>query len=127
MKYKIVKEEAARCLECGNVITYGRTDKKFCDDTCRNRWHNRNAHDVRAVHARINGHLARNYKLLTGLLKVGITTIPLTELAIGGFQSEYYTGSARRRGYMEYMCYELCYEIADGTVKNLRRLSRPGQ
>ena len=122
MKYKNLREDTGRCLECGNSITYGRTDKKFCDDTCRNRWHNRNAHDVRAVHARINGHIGRNYKLLDNLLKVGITSVSLAELAIGGFQAEYFTGTVKKRGCTEYMCYELGDEMGDGLLFNLRRL-----
>ena len=28
------------CLECGNRIRYGRTDKKFCCEDCRTKHHN---------------------------------------------------------------------------------------
>ena len=31
-------EDVPHCLECGDVL-YGRSDKKFCDATCRNAWH----------------------------------------------------------------------------------------
>lgn len=125
MKYTINKE-TVQCLECGNVIAYGRTDKKFCDTTCRNRWHNKNAHDVRVIHARINGHIARNYKILDNLLKAGVSSASFADLAVSGFHVGYFTSVVIGRGCKEYMCYELCYKLDENGVCDIHRASRRG-
>jgi predicted nucleic acid-binding Zn ribbon protein len=29
-----------KCIHCGNAITKGRSDRKFCDDKCKHAYHN---------------------------------------------------------------------------------------
>ena len=36
MRYKMPLHDAARCFYCQKLLYGGRTDRKFCNDTCRN-------------------------------------------------------------------------------------------
>ena len=53
-----------RCLECGDKISYGRSDKKFCCEDCKNRHHNHKVRSSRSVKRRVVSALERNYDIL---------------------------------------------------------------
>uniref|UniRef100_UPI00374D4ADE DUF2116 family Zn-ribbon domain-containing protein n=2 Tax=Ferruginibacter sp. TaxID=1940288 RepID=UPI00374D4ADE len=56
-----------KCLTCGKTIK-GRTDKKFCDDYCRNGYNNQlKAGDNNYVR-NINNALRKNRRILESLL-----------------------------------------------------------
>ena len=48
MVYKKYVRHMPVCLECGDQIRYGRTDKKFCCDECRARNYNDRVRKSRA-------------------------------------------------------------------------------
>ena len=73
-------EALKRCLECGDVILYGRPDKKFCSQHCRNEFNNRKRVDSRHIRERIRRHLDKNYAILDKLIRIGVDTLALTEL-----------------------------------------------
>ena len=50
------------CLECGDRIEYGRQDKKFCCEECKNRYHNRQARRSRVFRLRVMSALEKNYR-----------------------------------------------------------------
>ena len=52
------------CLDCGEAVK-GRTDKKFCDDSCRNNYNNRLKSENGIVFNRINSILKKNRTLLS--------------------------------------------------------------
>jgi predicted nucleic acid-binding Zn ribbon protein len=51
------------CLDCGKAVK-GRTDKKFCDDNCRNSYNNHLKNENGLVFKRINLALKKNRTLL---------------------------------------------------------------
>lgn len=51
------------CLECGETIL-GRSDKKFCNDACRNAYNNRVNSDYTNLMRMIHNRLRNNYGLL---------------------------------------------------------------
>lgn len=54
------------CKECGDKII-GRSDKKFCNDACRNAFNNRRNKDNTALMRKINRQLRLNYCILSNL------------------------------------------------------------
>lgn len=55
------------CLECAEKLL-GRSDKKFCSDSCRNTFNNRINREKNRVFLKTNNRLRRNYRLLQKLL-----------------------------------------------------------
>ncbi len=55
------------CLACERPIK-GRTDKKFCDDSCRNNYNNRLNSDATPLIRNINNILRKNRRILLDLL-----------------------------------------------------------
>ena len=73
MEYPKIVRQIPKCLECGHKIRYGRTDKKFCCDKCRNRYNNAQVKEGRAYRRRVMKALSGNYDILDSLVKAGVT------------------------------------------------------
>ena len=120
MEYKI-DDEIPRCLECGDILDYGRQGRKFCDSHCKNAYHNRRGHDRRALRTRVMGMINRNYEVLDNLLKLKINTLDLGDAVMMGFNPEYSTGHRKNRGHEEYRCYEIKYFLSANRRFNITR------
>ncbi|MBL7762218.1 MAG: DUF2116 family Zn-ribbon domain-containing protein, partial [Chitinophagaceae bacterium] len=55
------------CLNCGKPLK-GRSDKKFCDDSCRNNYNNQLKSIVNNQMRNINNVLGKNRRILESLL-----------------------------------------------------------
>lgn len=105
------------CLYCHESI-YGRVDKKFCSDQCRNAYNNeKNAGSENHVR-RINGILHRNRKLLESISgKINKIIVPAISFTNAGFNFSYYTSSfTTKKGHIYFFCYEYGY-LKIGTDK----------
>ena len=115
--------ETKYCLDCNKPIN-GRSDKKFCDDSCRNSYNNKlNAEDSKEF-KKINAYLKKNRKLFIQLLnnenKITVSEKKLNEL---GFQYDYITGIyTTKAGVMYKLCYEFAWlKIENGKIMLLKR------
>lgn len=79
------------CVNCGSTFT-GRSDKKFCDDGCRNAYHNKRFALEQKVLRKIQRKLMRNRNLLVALIDRGEHRISVSELLANNFQSNLITG-----------------------------------
>ena len=95
------------CLECGDKIRYGRTDKKFCCDDCRMKYNNNIHKEVRTYRRKVLAMLARNYEILCGLVTTGLDSADLQDLELKGFYPGIVT-SYRRIGKHDVFC---CFDI----------------
>lgn len=78
------------CLECGTEI-FGRPDKKFCSDLCRNAYNNKlNRADVNAIR-NINYRLRKNWRILGELCADDKVKIAKEKLLSLGFDFKYHT------------------------------------
>ena len=123
-----MQDAAARCLECGDEIVYGRKDKKFCSDECRNRHHNHQHRSGRHYRRMVTAILDRNYEILESLVSSGIEAIWVAD-AIGlGFNPSYVT-SYRKHGKRSMChCYDICYVTTDNrmtSISKIQNLSLP--
>ncbi|HNL83246.1 MAG TPA: hypothetical protein PKG56_07625, partial [Chitinophagaceae bacterium] len=90
MEHSIVK----KCLSCGKVVK-GRTDKKFCDDYCRNNFNNqkKSKENYSPYVKGILNTLLKNRKILETLLPPDKQTIHFKKekLVQAGFIFKYFT------------------------------------
>ena len=99
----------SRCLECGDRIRYGRTDKKFCCEECKTSYHNSQARAGRSFRIKVISAINRNYDILNGLVKAGITSADLMELTAAGFSPGMVTSYRRYGKHDEFTCYDIKY------------------
>lgn len=99
------------CLTC-NKILKGRTDKKFCDDYCRNNYNNQlKAYDNNMVR-NINNALRKNRRILESLLPTDEEMVKASKdkLLSKEFQFKYNTHTYQnRKGDTYFFCYEYGY------------------
>ncbi len=82
--------EQRRCLDCGEPI-FGRLDKKFCSDQCRNNYNNRQNADVTTYVRNVNTILRKNRKILSELNPTDKVTVHKDKLVNKGFNFSYFT------------------------------------
>ena len=124
MAYKIPQREDQHCLMCGNEIHYGRSDKKFCCDACRNRYHNNRSVEIRAYRNRVITALSVNYRILDTLIKQKKDSALLGELEEIGFRPCFITSCSKdRNGHKECSCFDIRYCQTAAKVFQIRRVS----
>lgn len=120
------------CLACERPIK-GRTDKKFCDDSCRNNYNNRLNSDASPLVRNINNILRKNRRILEELLsgmEKKVLIIDKIKLVEKGYQFEYCTEHyTTKENEQYYYCYDYGYRPLDEeklmAVKDTRKKSFP--
>lgn len=110
------------CQECGRPV-FGRVDKKFCSDGCRNAFNNKlNADHVNLVR-RVNNILRKNRRILEALNPEGKKKTHREELLKQGFNFEYFTNRYTNKKGDEYLfCYDQGFlELEKGFVLLVKR------
>lgn len=99
------------CLTCNKPIK-GRSDKKFCDDYCRNNYNNQLKAAAGTQVRLINNALAKNHRILQSLLPADKEMMKTTreQLLLKGFQFKYITHIyTTQAGKTYYYCYDHGY------------------
>ena len=107
----IVNSEPRLCLSCTKPLK-GRTDKKFCDDYCRNNYNNQLKAGSTNLVRNINNALSKNRRILENSFSNGEEMVKTTKdkLLQKGFQFKYITHSyTNKKGNTYYFCYDLGY------------------
>jgi len=102
------------CLECGQKII-GRSDKKFCNDGCRNAYNNKSKKDVSNLMRNINNKLRKNFKILSEQKFVdGKAKTTRQSLSIAGFDFNYFTHFKVYKNGAEYrFVYDIGYKYLE--------------
>lgn len=97
----------APCRQCGHPLR-GRSDKKFCNDYCRNAYNNAQKGTGGLLVRRINAALLKNRRILAGLLRAtDVCKVTREELLLRGFLFRYATHQyTNKRGGTYSFCYE---------------------
>lgn len=107
---------AKNCLACERPIK-GRTDKKFCDDSCRNNYNNRLNSDETPLVRNINNVLRKNRRVLKELLsgmEKKVLVIDKLKLVEKGYHFEYCTEHyITKENEQYYYCYDYGYRPLD--------------
>lgn len=97
------------CLECGTEL-FGRVDKKYCSDYCRNAYHNKQNKDETNFVNKLNRILRKNRRILKNLTPEGKAIVSKMMLEKEGFIFKYYTHVYKtKEGKVYYFCYEHGY------------------
>jgi hypothetical protein len=104
----LIPAQTKTCLECGIRIS-GRSDKKFCADSCRIAYNNRLTGTDTNLVRNINNALRRNRKILLELNPKGTVKVGIDELQELGFDFRYFTHEVTLRGHSFRFCYEQGY------------------
>jgi predicted nucleic acid-binding Zn ribbon protein len=106
-----VTADSKTCLACGKAVK-GRSDKKFCDDYCRNNYNNELKADSNNYVRNINNALKKNRRILEELLPPEEEMKKTTKerLLNAGFQFKYTTHTyTNKKGNTYFFCYEYGY------------------
>ena len=102
------------CRSCGEKLR-GRSDKKFCNDFCRNQYNNQLKADSHQFTRKINNVLCKNRRILEHIMICakqpgGTIKTTLNELDLMGFNFNYITHyETNETGKTYYYCYEYAY------------------
>ncbi len=99
------------CLNCDKPVK-GRTDKKFCDDYCRNNYNNQLKSNTINLVRNINNALGKNRRILEDMISAGEDMIKTTKdkLLQKGFQFKYFTHTyTNKKGNIYFFCYDMGY------------------
>lgn len=111
-----------RCLECGDKIAYGRSDKKFCSEECKNHHHNHRFSTARSIRRRIMTALEKNYNILDKLVSSGVDAISLDDILSLGFNPRFLTSFVRCRRYCRYSCFDISYIVTTDRVFSISKI-----
>lgn len=105
------------CPICENRIR-GRSDKKFCSDDCRARYHNSNNKQNNNYTNLILKTLNTNRKILENLYKNGVVNIPVKLLISIGFNLNFFTHthSSSDKIQVRYI-FDIGYKIEADSIK----------
>lgn len=121
MKYKKEEDIGGNCLQCGTAI-YGRKDKKFCSEDCKNHYHNAISRETNRRRTRVIAALTANYEILNGLLRYGVQSYGLEELRQMGFREEYITGYRKgEHHHNEHSCFDIKYYVTGSKIFGIRK------
>lgn len=104
-------EPAKTCLHCGKTIR-GRSDKKFCDDYCRNNYNNQLKAQSNNYVRNINNALGKNRRILESLLPdvEEMSKAIKQTLVQQGFSFKYITHTyTNKKGNTYFFCYDYGY------------------
>ncbi len=108
--------ETRHCMYCNKPVK-GRTDKKFCDDYCRNAYNNSIKAPSNNLVRNINNQLAKNRRLLEECIAPGeeMGKVPKEKLVSRGFSTKYITHTyANKKGNIYFFCYDFGYLPLEG-------------
>ena len=122
MDYKKNERHLPVCLECGDTIKYGRTDKKFCCDECRKKNFYEKERQGRVFRRRIIKTLSRNYQILEGLLRADVDSADLISLSSMGFSPSIMTSCRKCRRHYECGCFDIRYIKTDTRIYSISKI-----
>ena len=99
------------CIFCGSVLL-GRSDKKYCDDICRNNHHYAMRKEDLSVVKNVNGLLMHNRDVLRLVYKNKSTCISKDQLEEYDFNFELFTNVYKTKKNEEYkVVYDYAYKF----------------
>lgn len=123
MRYNTEEEhKAVACLECGDEIKYGRPDKKFCCESCKNKYNNRKSRNSRVTKLKVINSLERNHGILDRMLKLGMDSMDLVELKHLGFDTDYVTSYRKIRRHDEFCCFDIRFILTPTRICSVSRI-----
>ncbi len=96
------------CLECKRRLI-GRSDKKFCEDLCRNAYHNRENSIENQNIRKVNARLRKNRRILAKISLKKTEDIERDQLLMMGFNFNFFTQQVIQEGQTCVFSYDFGY------------------
>ena len=122
MVYKKYERTIPVCLECGDRIRYGRSDKKFCCEDCRTRYYNELSKKSRVFKRRTLSSLSRNYSILDHLIKSNVDSVDLMSLTSLGFIPYLMTSYRKFGKHDECGCFDIRYIMTPTRIYSISKI-----
>lgn len=108
------------CLNCGSPV-YGRPDKKFCSQVCKDRYNYRIHSESQMFKRRIMMNIQMNYSILCKLLEKGCNCAERVDLEEMGFKPNCVTGfrKSQHNSALELRCFDVRYRISGTRIYNI--------
>ncbi len=122
-EYKIIGDSDTNgpsCLECGTTL-YGRANKRFCCESCKNRYHNKRYQAERNLKLRIKTVLDRNYSILSSLVSGNVYSVERQDLQLLGFNIDYMTAFSKIHNRECCSCYDISFIRTPTRIYNIHR------
>lgn len=114
-------EGMEKCLNCGTPL-YGRPDKKYCSDKCKNSYHYGMVAEREKFQRKILAQIHRNYEILDAVLSAGKDSIERDFAEEKGFRCTCITGIHKKRNRSdEYSLFDIRYKISPDSIYGIRR------
>ncbi len=105
------------CLTCGNKLT-GRSDKKYCNEACKNEFHNQQGVRTPAFEKNQLSAARKNRSILSKIEASGMAEINLKELELCGFDFEGLTGlKFLDKGSFLLYCFDFSLQLKGNSCK----------
>ena len=109
------------CLDCGDKLR-GRSDKKFCSDSCRNNYNNRQNKDANNFVRNVHSVLRRNRRILADLYESGNTRVHLDALLVSAYNFNFMTQVIESENSVSRFCFEYGYrELDDSYIELIKK------
>ncbi len=118
------KKQRSLCLECGNVIRYGRTDKRYCCDECKIKHNNDTSRAGRVYRTKVLRMMDRNYEILDELVRSGTDSADLSELLAAGFVPGIVTSYRKQGKHDVYTCYDIRYIMTHTRIYSIEKIQK---
>lgn len=119
---KKTERHMPKCLECGDQIRYGRTDKKFCCDECKNRHYNNMARTSRTFKRKVLSMLSRNYDVLNELMRSGAVSVDMIDAVSMGFVPGIMTSCRKSGRHDEFGCFDIRYMMTRSRIYSITKI-----
>ncbi len=119
---KNIERHMPKCLQCGDKIRYGRTDKKFCCDECKNRHYNNLAKGSRTFRRKVLAMLSGNYDVLNEVLRSGASSIDLMDAVAMGFAPGVMTSCRKSGKHDEFGCFDIRYIMTRTRIYSISKI-----
>ena len=116
---------AGNCMHCNKIIKSGRSDKKFCDEACKNAFYNLIKIQEHAEIKRVDLILKKNRRILKKLFNplLAETVVSGESLLKARFEFNFHTHHVITKTFSNefIFCYDYGYrELTDGKYKIIR-------
>lgn len=108
-------QELRQCVICNRKLI-GRSDKRFCDIQCKNKYHAEVRKSMKTIRSETLRILTNNYVILSGVLGEEKNSCLIDKLALErlGFRFNYVTDAMNQYGIIYYGVFDLTYRAIKG-------------
>ena len=117
-----LKQKRSVCRSCGKTVQ-GRSDKKHCNDFCRNEYNNLHSVSNTVYMRRVNYILRKNRNILLSLIPDSAQQVNVSKekLLIAGFYFALITNVRVTKKGLAYQCYDFEYQLSKENCYLIKR------